>query len=347
MKSDCCDLSVNVVTGRPLPCLCHSRRSNSYRLTRQMKITLRRRGFTLVELLVVIAIIGILVALLLPAIQSAREAARRSQCTNNVRQIGLACQNLVSTYKVLPPICGADGNTPIQTPGPFKGTVGYTTFTWLLHYLEDGGLASAMDGDWHKKLDAQGREIWQIPIPTYRCPSEKSATTSSGFAESDFSSGVNISSPGNYAVNYLVFGAPEAKNITLRNEGSTKLTRIVDGLTKSIFFTERYGTCSRFPGDPAYVNLWADPWIYFRPSFCINNVTKRADTAGYLPCWKFQAAPAYDYGCDTRVAQSPHTGGIQIGLGDGSVQFLSESIEDLVWQRLCDPRDGELISETF
>src|SRR5262245_14795672 len=96
-----------------------------------------RRGFTLVELLVVIAIIGVLVALLLPAIQSAREAARRSQCANNLKQLGLAFLNYESTFQTLP-----FAYTLYRQPSAAGGMIAHSWGVMILPYLEQGNLTS-------------------------------------------------------------------------------------------------------------------------------------------------------------------------------------------------------------
>ncbi len=115
----------------------------------------RRAGFTLVELLVVIAIIGILVALLLPAIQAAREAARRSQCLNNCRQLGLAIHNYHDSKKELPPSRMKD-----------------RYFTWagvILPYIEGNNIAAL--ADFTKTFDSQRDEVKMTPVDTFLCPS--------------------------------------------------------------------------------------------------------------------------------------------------------------------------------
>ncbi len=118
-------------------------------------------GFTLVELLVVIAIIGVLVALLLPAVQAARESARRTQCSNNLKQLGLAIQNHASTY---------DGELPPGNPGPFLQGL----FTYLLPYIEQEAAFSQLDVDdtrVHHGTREGRNPIRFLPVSAYYCPS--------------------------------------------------------------------------------------------------------------------------------------------------------------------------------
>jgi prepilin-type N-terminal cleavage/methylation domain-containing protein len=131
-----------------------------------------RRAFTLVELLVVIAIIGILVALLLPAVQAAREAARRTQCMNKMHQIAIALQNFHDTRKQLPPGLSDDPDTESTTPSASQyAELGYIPF--ILSYMEENALISKMKFKCHWDQEPNRTVTTSIAVPQFHCPSQE------------------------------------------------------------------------------------------------------------------------------------------------------------------------------
>lgn len=188
----------------------------------------KRPGFTLVELLVVIAIIGILIALLLPAVQVAREAARRTQCSNNLHQITLATQNYLAALKSVPPAVDWSKSAGAN----------WSVHARLLPYMEDTSLHGLIDFrfNYNDVTNApQHAQVTQMKIPMFVCPSEVQAEPRVGASQTHF--------PLNYGINYgtwFIYDAPSAKTGNGAFVVNAKISdkAFSDGLSKTLGFAE-------------------------------------------------------------------------------------------------------------
>ena len=306
----------------------------------------KRHAFTLVELLVVIAIIGILVGLLLPAVQAAREAARRMQCTNNLKQWTLAVHNFADANRSFFPI-GANPNDRTVQNGKRYRRLSWPTELWP--YVEQNALYSRYDLNKHF-YEPGNIETYRVHVPGYSCPSDITNATQ-GSADAYWRV------MGNYVVN--MGNTPLHQNAQAQIDflgapfgvGNVyKMGQITDGLSNTACFSEIInaapGTTSDNRGDflndegsPGFMSLLTpNSRTPDRVRGCAPGTTDPNNTLyRTVPC--FVVASNTEYYIAPR---SRHTGGVTLSLCDGSVRFLSSSIDQNAWTAVMTGRGGEV-----
>jgi len=321
-----------------------------------------RPAFTLIELLVVIGIIGMLVGVLLPAVQRVREAGNRAKCQNNLKQIGLAAHMAHDANRKLPPALG-------WYPGPASGANGPAVFH-LLPYLEQDNLFKSSPRDAagnYASFQPAGRSTsYAAGVPVFVCPSDPGVGADGvvdvdGLSRVQFHDyptgadgvgGVADKSPqwprwgaACYAANYAALGGSyDADGNPDRWQGTATIpASFSDGTSTTILFAEKYAVC--VSASPNYSfkggSLWAWPNAdaAFSPTFASFNTGAAS---------RFQTQPGVDMihnesMCDASRASTAHPGGMQVAMADGSVRALAPTTRPAVWWALCTPSGGETI----
>ncbi len=311
-----------------------------------------RRGFTLVELLVVIAIIGVLIALLLPAVQSARESARRTQCINNLKQIGLALQNYHGAKNVFP-------SGYVSQPGGLMGTAntdtgdagpGWACLFQCLPFLEEAATQQAFDMTL-PAWNAKNATAAITPIAGFRCPSvtDDSQTytvkDSSGAPLAMFSRSHYVACSGKPDVWEDPDGTliPKLANGVFFRNSKIRIKDITDGLSHTMFFAEQTPTHSD------------STWVAVVPG-AQTCPTQRYFLAGCdvaAPQAEFHSGPGLDetppvikppndmFPGYVDETHSDHPGGCNILMGDGGVHWASDTINPVIWAAIATRAGGE------
>jgi prepilin-type N-terminal cleavage/methylation domain-containing protein len=297
------------------------------------------RAFTIVELLVVIAIIGVLVALMLPAIQAAREASRRSQCGSNLKQIGLAVHNYELSHKRLPP------GGRYSSSGTRRGSI----YLFLLSYLEETALSNSVDltGPNLDEEVTKGANIRSQIVATFICPSDDHEGV---YIDNALHNYAASRGPTDLYVNPTCSCPLPAKWTSLilaplddprdfagpfTRVGSTaKLSQITDGVSKTIFFGEVRPNCSEHSRIGWAFTNNGNGYCSTLIPINFDSCNEDAPDACARPCnWTTEVG-----------FKSAHAGGAQFLLGDGSVHFVPETIDHRTYQHLGAKSDGNAVA---
>jgi prepilin-type N-terminal cleavage/methylation domain-containing protein/prepilin-type processing-associated H-X9-DG protein len=305
----------------------------------RLYVSSRQRAFTLIELLVVIAIIAILIALLVPAVQKVRDAAARTQCINNLKQLGLSLHNYEGVYKRFPPSrIGKEGVAGQP----------YTSWTpFLLPYIEQDNLAKGynFNADWDS---AANQQIISQTVNVHVCPAAP-GRQNTPYGYGDYGS-MNEVFPSFYQNNGLpVPGDPTG---ILQKNLYTKIVTILDGTSNTMLICEDAGRNDQYVKGKLIANSppnngvgWADP----DGGISLNGTDATGMfIAGHKSVSKTPGASICFMNCNNAAEPySFHTGGINVAMGDGSVRFVSQGISMITFAAICTKSGGEAVSSDF
>jgi len=313
----------------------------------------RRAGFTLVELMVVIAIIGILAGLLLPAIQSAREAARRTECSSHIRQIGLALHTYHLSYGSFAPgfisqvtgVWSGVGNDGIPESGP-----GWSMFAMILPFIEQQNLHSQID--FNRAIgDATNQSVRATKVAAYRCPSDAwrqpvevwPATLGvSDLAANSYVCSLGGGDPAS-APHYTAMYEEQPFNGMFHRNDPIRISDVLDGTSNTIGVGERAsmfspnGWAGVIPGSRTVFS----PWMAGNRNQVVGVTSRPAITTATVHVRT--GGPSARSGSPGGF-WSPHIGGCYFVMMDGSIQFLSVGIELNVFRNMAARNDGQPIT---
>jgi prepilin-type N-terminal cleavage/methylation domain-containing protein len=343
-----------------------------------------RKAFTLIELLVVIAIIAVLIALLLPAVQSAREAARRIQCVNNLKQLGLAIANYHDTSNSFPPgriWAPRPGKAANDFPKVLSGNQNTTWFCMMLPFIEQGNLSNSFNF----MLGAEGvtsanpfdavaglfanSTVSATKISSFQCPSDRSLTFQINQA---YASGIGVPAlgsivmtKGNYAANwgntnwgqtYESGLGPQYLLSAFGQNSKISIATVTDGTSNSIFMAEvlqgelndiRGAMWSTVPGGSSFMTRYTPNGQQDFLGQIVGGDWLNNDPGLFCVNEPAQGLPCIPGAGDSTAfagARSHHPGGVNAGYGDGSVHFVKNTVAPLTWRALNTIASGEVLS---
>ncbi|HUT89717.1 MAG TPA: DUF1559 domain-containing protein [Thermoguttaceae bacterium] len=347
-----------------------------------------RAGFTLVELLVVIAIIGILIALLLPAVQAAREAARRSQCTNNLKQIGLAFHGYHDVYRTFPAWSYQANTWQAGASGDNTWWTGFTAMTMILPYMEQGAVYDKIDWGCRPEDNTPGNpdgannNLFRLaPISAYQCPSvtpfaDLNYRSYCTYKVSAGASFLNVS----WTYENGMFRRDPTHEVAIKDvrDGTTNTIMVGevllgDNTTGKSSWGDVASAAMPFSWDApsptqAQMSTWGQSCLTM---FLAGSGSTSAGSAGWInntagrrywqpriddgspftplapPNWQFPncAHGSWSTGPTFIAARSNHPGGADHTLGDGSVRFISETIDFVTYQNLGNREDRNPVGQ--